>query len=474
MNPARLPEPRRARSFGGALPAASRRTRTLGGILVAAALAGIAAAAPLAAQEDPDIAAAPAVPMPDPPATVIDLEEAIERALAVSPTMAQAQAGVRSAEAGRTSAYGAYLPSISASSSASRSSSNRFNPETNTTISAPASTSYNARLSAGVDIWNGGRRGAEINDAAASLDAAEATAQQRRFDVVLTAKTAFYDVLRRSELLRVTGARIRRAEQVLEAADRRLQVGSATRSDVLRSRLELNDARQAELTERTAWTVATYELGRVTGVGDRVGATLDEAVSARPLALSDDELRRIVESTSPAVLTARANVRSADAGIDVARSSYFPTLRATSNTSWVNQEFSLEQGTSSWNLGLSMSLPVFNGFQRETAATRARIAADVARFELDDARRGARVDFERLLGALRLAEERVALTAEAVEVAREDLRVQDERYRLGATTILELITSQLNLAEAETDEIAARYDYQIARAELEALVGREL
>jgi outer membrane protein TolC len=59
-------------------------------------------------------------------------------------------------------------------------------------------------------------------------------------------------------------------------------------------------------------------------------------------------------------------------------------------------------------------------------------------------------------------------------VAREDLRVQDERYRLGASTILDLITSQLNLAQAETDEIAARYDYQIARAELEALVGREL
>lgn len=472
MNPARLLEARSARASGSIAPGVSLRRRTLGSILVAAALAG--GTGPLAAQEEPDSAAAPAVPLPDPPAIVIDLEEAIERALAVSPTMAQAQGGVRSAEAGRTSAYGAYLPTITASSTASRSSSNRFNPETNTTVSAPASSSYNARLSAGVDIWNGGRRGAEINDAAAALDAAEATARQRRFDVVLTAETAFYEVLRREELLRVAGARIGRAEEALQAADRRLQVGTATRSDVLRSRLELNDARQAELTERTAWTVATYSLGRVTGVNDRVGARLGEAVTVRPLALSDEELRRIVESTSPPVITAQANLRSADAGIDVARSSYFPTLRATSNASWVNQEFSLEQGTSSWNLGLSMSLPVFNGFQRETAATRARIAADVARFELGDARRGARVDLERLLGALRLAEERVTLTAEAVEVAREDLRVQDERYRLGATTILELITSQLNLAQAETDEIAARYDYQIARAELEALVGREV
>jgi outer membrane protein TolC len=451
-------------------PFSCARLRAGAALMFAAAAASGAAQA--SAQEPPAVPAQ-AQPVPDPPQTVLSLEEAIERALAVSPTMAQAEAGVRSAEAGRRSAYGAYLPTVNANTGASRSSSNRFNPQTNTTVTG-SSNSYNAGLNAGVDIWNGGRRGAEIDDAAATLEAARATAQQRRFDVVLAAETAFYDVLRREELMRVAAARIRRAEQSLAAADRRLQVGTATRSDVLRSRLELNDARQAELTERTAWTVATYALGRVTGVDDRVGAALAEPVGVRSLALSDEELRTIVESSSPAVITARADVRSAEAAVSVARASYFPTLRASSNLNWFNNEFSFDQGTSSWNLGLSVSLPVFNGFQRETNATRARVAEDVARFELRDARRGARVDLERLLGALRLAEERLVLTAEAVEVAREDLRVQDERYRLGASTILDLITSQLNLAQAETDEIAARYDYQIARAELEALVGRDL
>lgn len=453
----------------------SRPTRRVGHGLAAAlslVLVATAPAPPAEAQAVPQTGQAPPTP-PNPPDTALTLEATIERALAVSPTMAQAQATVRSAEAGRLSALGAYLPTINASSNASRASANRFNPQTNTTVTGSAN-SYSAALNAGVDIWNGGRRGAEMNDAGAALDAAEATARQRRFDVVLGARTAFYDVLRREELLRVAGARIRRAEESLAAAERRLQVGTATRSDVLRSRLELNDAHQAELTERTAWIVATYTLGRVVGIDARVGAVAGEPIGVRPLALGEEELRTIVETMSPAVITAEAELRSADAGVDVARSSYFPSLRASSNLNWFNQELSFDGGRSSWNLGLAMSLPVFNGFQREAAATRARVAADVARFQVRDARRAARVDFERLLGALRLADERVDLTAEAVEVAREDLRVQDERYRLGASTILDLITSQLNLAQAETDEIAARYDYQIARAELEALVGREL
>ena len=143
--------------------------RWCAGALLALAAAITLGAGPAVAQApDSAVVVSSAEPaLPDPPETVMSLEEAIERALAVSPTMAQATAGVRSAEAGRRSAYGAYLPSVNASSGASRSSSNRFNPQTNTTVTG-SSNSYNAGLNAGVDIWNGGRRGAEIDNASAA------------------------------------------------------------------------------------------------------------------------------------------------------------------------------------------------------------------------------------------------------------------------------------------------------------------
>src|SRR5690606_11393966 len=85
-----------------------------------------------------------------------------------------------------------------------------------------------------------------------------------------------------------------------------------------------------------------------------------------------------------------------------------------------------------------------------------------------------RADLERVLTSLRLAEEQIALAAEAVEVAGEDLRVVEERYRLGAATSIDLLQSQAALVEAEQALVTARYDYLIARAPLEALVGREL
>ena len=61
-----------------------------------------------------------------------------------------------------------------------------------------------------------------------------------------------------------------------------------------------------------------------------------------------------------------------------------------------------------------------------------------------------------------------------VEAAEEDLRVQQQRYAVGASTLLDVLTSQTQLNEARRDLIRARYDLRVAKAQLEALVGRDL
>jgi outer membrane protein TolC len=88
--------------------------------------------------------------------------------------------------------------------------------------------------------------------------------------------------------------------------------------------------------------------------------------------------------------------------------------------------------------------------------------------------RQVRSDAARLVTALHFAEENVALAEEAVRAAQEDLRVQTERYRAGISTLLDELTSQVALTQAELGRVAARYNYQVTRASLEALVGRTL
>jgi outer membrane protein TolC len=121
-----------------------------------------------------------------------------------------------------------------------------------------------------------------------------------------------------------------------------------------------------------------------------------------------------------------------------------------------------------------MSWPLFNGFTRETGITRSVTSRDAAIAQAEDARRSVNADLTQYLAALAAARSSIEIAIASRAAAAEDLRVQQERYRLGAATIVEVLTSQVSLDQAEVDIIRARFDYLVARAQLEALIGREL
>jgi len=403
----------------------------------------------------------------------VSMTEAIERALRASPQIVRGTGSVATAEWAERTALGAFLPSASMSSGTSKSSTTRFNPQTNTDVTG-ASNSYSAGLSMSYDVFTGGRRGAQRRRAEANTTSAEASLVEQRFNVILATKRAFFDVRRAAELSAVNQANVERAEQALDAANRRLAVGTATRSDVLRAQLELNNAKNAVLNSQNQRRSAAFSLGAQIGVEGPALPVMDSVVVPRALSMSNEQIVSLAIDAAPAVRSAEASLDAARASASVSRASYFPTLRFSSGYDWSNNEMNIESGRTSWSLRLNLSYPIFNGFTREADVANANIQTRTATADLHAAQRQARADAERVLGALNLAEEQLALRREALAVAEEDLRVQQERYRLGMTTILELLTSQSALRSAESNLVTARYDYEIARAELEALVGREL
>lgn len=406
-------------------------------------------------------------------AVEVTLDEAIDRALLRSPAYAQSVASLRNAEGGLRTNLGSFLPSLSLNSGTSTRSQNQFDPTTQRVVEGSA-TSFNASMSSSLTLFEGGRRFRERSQAQADVLAAEADQVDARYGVVLQTQNAFFSALRQTELLQVQVARVERAEESLSNIRRQVQLGAATRSDTLRARLEVANARLAEIQAQTALRAAEFALGRQIGEGAPVRPSAPPNMDPAPLALSDEQIYQVAEAESPAVRAAMANASAFDAGVSSARSAYWPTLRLSSGYSWANNEVAFANGNTSWNLGISASVPVFNGFTREENISRAEQSARVARFQEEDARLAARQNADAALQALRTAELTAEIASEAVVVAAEDLRVVEQRYRLGVGTILDLITSQIALEQAEADLVIARYDYVLARAELEALLGRRL
>jgi outer membrane protein TolC len=125
-------------------------------------------------------------------------------------------------------------------------------------------------------------------------------------------------------------------------------------------------------------------------------------------------------------------------------------------------------------LFLTVSLPIWDNGNREIALTQARTARDVAQAIRADFERAAQRDVGAAYDAYETARAAAALATDAVVVARENFRIQQTRYRSGATTILDLLDSQVNLSDAEAGLVEARYVTRLALAALEAILGERL
>jgi outer membrane protein TolC len=397
----------------------------------------------------------------------------------VSPALAASQAIVSAAHASRLMVTGEYLPSLGVASSAGRGTSVQgANGVTNGVPVAssirPLDDFYGSGVSAAVPVFTGGRRGAERRSADAQQTAASASFNATQYDVRLATKEAYFDVLRAGELVEVATAQVAQAERALRDAESRLRAGTTTRSDVLRARVALATARDALATAGSARTASEFNLARVIGSDSPVSAAPVADNESLPLPVSREALVSAAVSAAPVARAATANAQSADAAIKAARAQYLPTVLASGGYGWLEQRSVNPRPVGGWTLQMGVSYPLFNGFQREAAVSRAEADAAAAHSAALDTERGVRADAVRAYDDATVAAQRIGFAREAVDAAREDLRVQELRYRAGASTFLDEVTSQLNLAQAETSLVQARYDYQIARAMLERVLGQEL
>lgn len=402
------------------------------------------------------------------PTTTVTLAEALRLSLERMPAMVAAGAAVRNAEADLLQARGSLLPTVTANSFYGNSSNQRFDQTTGKLVSE----NYTAQLQTTYDIFTGGRRYAQLRIAGADLDAAEAEHRAQRFQTILLTTQAFYAAAAAEDLLRVAEQRLARAQQQMEFARTRLEIGTATTSDALRAELEVGNAEVAVIDARSALRNSTLQLGRQIGVADDVHAASEALPSAAPALPPLADLVARALRASPDVIASEASLESSRMARLSSYTSYLPTLRFTGGYDWTAFDFPPEER--SWSMRLTASLPVFNGLQREANLQRARAALSIAEARARDAAIAARVAVEAAASEVESAGRRVTISDRAIELAREDLRVQEERYQIGAATILELQASQVALSEAEIAAVRARQTLGTAVAQLEAVLGTSI
>ena len=398
----------------------------------------------------------------------VTLEEALRLAYLNNPVSVAAEASVQTAEASKRETWGAFLPGVTVNGIFTNSSNQRFDQASGRLVS----TSYTAQTQGSYDLFTAGRKVLSLRTASARLDAADASLQNARFATALSTTSAFYETAAASELVKAAERRLERALQQMVFAETRLEVGTATRSDVLRAEIERGNAELAVIEAQSSLRTARLGLGRQIGTGgeaEPADPTLPEVPPALPPA---DSLATLAARTSPSVLAAEASLAETKSSKLSSYSFYLPTLRLTGGYDWFAPTY--PPTNRSWSVRLVASLPVFNGFQREATVSRAAAAEHLAAIRAQDAAIGARAEAIDAAQRIEAAGRRVAIARRSVELAQEDLRVQEERYQISAATIIDLQTSQVALAVAESNFVRAKQQLGVAIAELEAVLGERI
>lgn len=406
----------------------------------------------------------------------LSLEEAVRLAQQNSPATVQARGQVRSSDAAIRTAYGAFIPSLSVNFGSNRQGGSTFFQGELVPFRGDP-WNFNRGFSSNLELFDGGRRLYNLRSARANQDAAESNERLQMYNVELNVKQQYFAILAARDARTAAEAQLAQADEQFKAASARVAAGAATKSDSLRAIIEVGNARLAILTAENSIRVANASLTRLVGTSFTVTAAPGDSLSTNPVDADSAQLTTWLQD-SPPVRQAQSDLTAARAARRAARTPYLPTLNLGFNYSGSRtaETFAPTGGpfSTSYATRLTINYPIFNGFQREENLARADVAETNAEAALRDARLNVQQQLTQHLGSLRLAESRVAIQQAAVAAAEEDVRVQSQRYALGSSTQLELLTSQSTLNQARYSLIQARYEARTARAQIEALIGRPL
>lgn len=417
----------------------------------------------------------------------LTLEECISTALERNADAIIAQKYVESAGVGVRGAVANFLPQLGASSSYSHSVQSFQDPLSGITLEGiyvperyleRKSDSYSASLSLSQNLFRGGYNWANLSYARAGHRRAQDSYEQTKQSLALEVKIRYYNLLEATRLLKVAQELVHSSEEQVKLEENLHQIGATTKANVLRAKVKLGEDRLSLISAGN-----NLDLAR-TNLNDILGWDLDvpiDVVDDFAVERETPDLSALIQeaiSQHPSVKMAEAQRRQAKASLGMAKSGRMPSLSASGSYSWGDSDLPEDltdwKDHDSWRVGLSLSVPLFDGFATKTNIHQARLNLAVAQEELRQAKRDVSLAVKQAFLNVTEAEERIQITEESLALAEEERRLAEERYRLGASFLLELIDSQVAYSTAQTNHISALYDYKLAVAQLEQAVGKSV
>lgn len=417
---------------------------------------------------------------------VLSLDEAVELALNKNLSIIQSQNNIDASESRVISAYGGYLPTISASGSWDRTDSRRVGLQyegVNIPITSTSTTNYfRTQIGASYTIFDGLRRESNLTRSLSDAKATEQTAMRTRQSIRFQVEAAYLDILRQEQLVKVAEENLKRDQQQLQRITESNRVGALSLADVYRQQSQVASDELLLINAQNSFNKAKANLAALIGLDmsaeyqfydPTISAKIDTSELAVGMIRYKDlnELINRALNSRPDYIAARENVRASEASVTAAWSGYIPSISASASYSLSNDKLSKIRDNRSISWGVGLRWNIFDGFLTNQSIQTAVVNKKNAEENLKQIERNIVVEIKNAVLDLESRLKQVEVSEKGVQSASEDYKIAEERYNLGAGTLLDLLTAHAGYVNAQANNINAIYYYITAKKNLDYVLG---
>ncbi len=405
----------------------------------------------------------------------LDLDETIQRALLTNPNVKIAEYNRKAAKADYSAAKSARGISISINHDSSRGgyADNQYDVVTGASLGKRIGNNHSNSITASLPIFTGGQLQGQIGQAKANYRSMLSAEEQAYIEMKETATNGYFTMLDAGNMKTLCQESVDRLQAHLDNVIAQYNVGIVARADVLRSEVELANAKQDLISAENGYDVAEATLNNIIGTPLSTTLVLKDTLQYVPY---DNDMAYCLaysEEHRPELKQAEYGVDAAEAALVVARSGHMPKVSAVAGNYWGGTDNSNWPGDDNdhWSVGVTASMNIFDSgvtWSKIHAAQENLAKAKETQRQVKDAvELEVRTDY---LG-MREAEKRISTTQVAVAQAEEDYHIAVVRYQAGVGTNIDVMDAQVALTEAKTNYVKALYDYNTSKAALNTSMG---
>lgn len=396
----------------------------------------------------------------------LTLEQCVGIALKYNPQIRLAEGGLDASRANLKLSTSAYMPQIMGTASAARNG--------GTFVFGPIARegyfdNFSAGFTASQTIFDFGKT---ISRVAASSDLVKVSHQDLRStteDVVLNTHISYFNYLAAARVVEVDSETVSEAEDHLRQAQAFYKAGTVPQYDVVNAEVEVANARVSLIQAVNNVKIARVQLENVLGVNLPPHFELEDNLDVKYVNIPMDLAIETALKNRPELLASRAQVQANKSLLTEAWTQLLPDVNATAGYKWNGAD--PQPLFPSWNVGLTLSVPIFEGFALDAGIDQAKANLKGAEASNDIVMQTLYLDVQQQEYALQEAAEKIQAARKLVDQATEALRLAVGQYNSGTGSALDVTDAQVTLGNARISYIQSLYDYNVSYASLQRAMG---